>query len=144
MRVTRGICHMETEEIKRMLESTKELLNILLESEARYREEADTAVATLLVDCGVMARIEDIMKKAEAKCELLQKESERLRNQLELMEAMLRQTDAKGELLHGLDISRLDPATAHLVRLGHLPTITHLGGHIENAAQSEDYAVAQA
>jgi hypothetical protein len=42
---------------------------------------------------------------------------------------------------YGIDLTTLDSATAALVRAGHLPTITQLGGNIEDAAQSEDYAV---
>ena len=69
---------------------------------------------------------------------------QKIKAEIALLEAELTEKPAfwqtNREIVYGIDLSLLDATTAGLVRAGHLPTITHLGGRIEDAGQSEDYA----
>lgn len=135
---------MERTIIEQMIENARKMLVILSDSEVRYREDGQAEVDKLLTQHGLMEQIRDIQDRAEERVRAMQRDADILRGQIEVMERMLKPAVVQPEYLHGLDLSKLDPATANLVRSGHLPTITQLGGHIENAAQSEDYAVALA
>lgn len=135
---------MERNIIEQMLENARKMLVILSESEARYRADGEAEVAKVLADHGIADRIRDIRDKAESQARAMRRDADTLEEQILFMESMLVQPVPHSDFLYGIDLSKLDAATASLVRNGHLPTITQLGGHIENAAQSEDYAVALA
>lgn len=132
---------MENGVIVQMIENTRLMLSILADSENRCRAELEADIRCLLVEYGLIESVRDLEAKADAKIKGLQENAESLRKNLAWLESMVTPVPAQTNYAHGLDLTQLDSSTASLVRMGHLPTITHLGGHIENAAQSEDYAV---
>jgi hypothetical protein len=135
---------MERSIIEQMIENARKMLVILSDSEARYRADAENEVERLLTEHGLSQQIRTIRAAADERSQSLRRDAEILHRQILMLESMRAQPEAHTGLLHGIDLSKLDAATASLVRSGHLPTITQLGGQIENAAQSEDYAVALA
>jgi hypothetical protein len=135
---------MERSIIEQMIENARKMLVILSDSEARYRADAEIEVERLLVEHGLAHQVRAIRSAAEERAQSLRRDSELLHRQISMLESMLTTPVSHTGYLHGIDLSKLDLATASLVRSGHLPTITQLGGQIENAAQSEDYGVALA
>lgn len=135
---------MERSIIEQMIENARKMLVILSDSEARYRADAEMEVEKLLAEHGIDQRIRAIRSAAEDRAQSLRRDAELLHRQIAMLESLTTTPTPHTGYLHGIDLGKLDPATASLVRSGHLPTITQLGGQIENAAQSEDYGVALA
>ena len=135
---------MERSIIEQMIENARKMLVILSDSEARYRADAEIEVERLLVEHGLAHQVRAIRSAADERAQSLRRDAELLHRQISMLESMLTTPVSHTGYLHGIDLSKLDSATASLVRSGHLPTITQLGGQIENAAQSEDYGVALA
>lgn len=135
---------METKVIADVIENMRGLLVLLAETEVKYRQSAEIQIENLLIQHGIVEERDAILRETDEKIAELRAQSESMREQLASLEGFVSKRQPEVAHAFGIDLSKLDPATAYLVQSGHLPTITQLGGQIENAAQSEDYGVALA
>jgi hypothetical protein len=133
---------MQTSQIQQMIKNSERHLELLIEASSRIRKEAEQDVYQLMVSARIADKVQELRSLANERCLEIDAEAAEVHRQIADLKAMMWAfTLPAPTMAYGIDLTTLDSATAALVRAGHLPTITQLGGNIEDAAQSEDYAV---
>jgi hypothetical protein len=133
---------MQTSQIQQMIKNSERHLELLIEASSRIRKEAEQDVYQLMVSARIADKVQELRDLANERCREIDAEAADIQRQIADLKSMIWAfTLPTPTTAYGIDLTTLDSATAALVRAGHLPTITQLGGNIEDAAQSEDYAV---
>ena len=145
---------MQTSQIQQMIKNSERHLELLIEASKRIRNDTEQDVHQLMISARIADKVQELRDLANERCREIDAEAADIQRQIADLKAMMwaftlptptmaHSSDSMTRA-YGIDLTTLDGATAALVRAGHLPTITQLGGNIEDAAQSEDYAVSLA
>jgi len=133
---------MQTSQIQQLIKNSERHLELLIEASKRIRNDTEQDVYQLMISARIADKAQELRDLANERCQEIDAEAADVQRQIADLKAMIWAfTLPTPTMAYGIDLTTLDGATAALVRAGHLPTITQLGGNIEDAAQSEDYAV---
>jgi hypothetical protein len=133
---------MQTSQMQQMIKNSERHLELLIEASKRIKDDAEQDVHQLMISARIADKVQELRDLANERCREIHYEIVDVHRQIADLKAMMWAfTLPTPTMAYGIDLTTLDSATAALVRAGHLPTITQLGGNIEDAAQSEDYAV---